>query len=68
MHAHRHTDEKRSFVIQEGELGRFNENFADLERKGFSPKPSIDEYVKKLREEECTQRYFSSVNPSLTQC
>ena len=46
------TDEKRSFVIKKSDLGRFNENFTELERKGFSPKPSIDDYVKKLRKEE----------------
>ena len=45
----RETDEWRSFVLKKSDHGRFDENYRDLERKGFSPKPSIDEYVKSLR-------------------
>lgn len=43
------TDERRSFVIKHADLRRFDETFSDLEREGFSPKPSIDDYVKRLR-------------------
>ena len=43
------TGEKRSFILKETELGKFDDIYKDLEREGFSPKPSIDEYVKRLR-------------------
>jgi len=43
------TGERRSFILKETELGKFDDIYKDLEREGFSPKPSIDEYVKRLR-------------------
>lgn len=43
------TGERRSFILKETDLGKFDEIYKDLEREGFSPKPSIDEYVKRLR-------------------
>ena len=46
----RQTDETRSFIIKDTDLSRFFETFANLERKGYSPKPSIDDYVKMLRD------------------
>ena len=46
------TGERRSFVVKPDEKRKFIESFSDLEKRGFSPKPSIDQYVKKLRKEE----------------
>jgi len=44
------TDEKCSFIVEETDFyGKFSENYKALEREGFSPKPSIDEYVRRLR-------------------
>jgi len=43
------TDEKRSFVLKDADYKSFFEIYEDLEREGFSPKPSIDEYMKRLR-------------------
>ena len=43
------TDETRSFVIKDSDHETFSETYRDLERKGFSSKPSIDDYVKRLR-------------------
>ena len=45
----RQTGEKRSFAIKNSDYEGFDEIYHDLQRKGFSPKPSIDEYVKRLR-------------------
>ena len=45
----RPTDESRSFVLKDADFESFCETYKDLEREGFSPKTSIDEYVKKLR-------------------
>jgi hypothetical protein len=46
----RQTGEWRSFIIKDSDIGKFGETYSDLERKGFSPKPSIDDYVKTLKE------------------
>ena len=43
------TNERRSFTIKESDSVRFIETYIDLKKEGFSPKPSIDDYVKKLR-------------------
>jgi len=41
------TGEKRSFVVRD--IEQFEERYFELEREGFYPKPSVDEYMEKLR-------------------
>jgi len=43
------TSEWRSFMIKGSDTERFDEAYRHLEKEGFDPKPSIDDYVKKLR-------------------
>ncbi len=46
----RQTGERRSFVVKgTDEKRRLHETYNELEREGFSQKPSIDDYVKRLR-------------------
>lgn len=45
----RQTNEWRLFTVKGIEEEKIYEAYSGLQRKGFSPKPSIDEYVKKLR-------------------
>jgi hypothetical protein len=45
----RETGEWRSLVVKKSDMERFNERYSDLERKRFATKPSIDDYVEKLR-------------------
>jgi len=44
------TGEHRSFVVKNSDTETFGENFSKLERRGFVTKPSIDDYVKKLKD------------------
>ena len=45
----RQTNERRLFSLKEEQLETFNQNYISLDKKGFSPKPSIEEYIKSLR-------------------
>jgi ribosomal protein S6E (S10) len=44
------TGEWRSFTIQTSDLEKLSDNQIKSERKGFVPKPSIDEYIRKLQD------------------
>ncbi len=43
------TNETRSFIIMDSDFERLNKTYGDLEIKKSLPKPSIDEYIKSLR-------------------
>lgn len=43
------TREVRSFMVRSADMERFHENYRNLEKKGFFTKPSVDDYVEKLR-------------------
>jgi hypothetical protein len=44
------TGEHCSFTLKDSDMKKFLDNYNKIEEQGFVPKPSIDEYVSKLKE------------------